>query len=770
MAGLYRYSKAQVIEVDPEPRVKYKRHAVYSPREWLYESITSILALGLLVCILFIFMYMDNQPLSAWPIPVSLNATISILTLACTMALMHGVSAFIGQYKWLHFRNGPRKLADFQKFDEASRGVRGCILLLTTVKWNLATIGAFITILRLTFSPFAQQVILIEQRDIVSSSDTATFGYAHNYSRAILNDLPNSGVGSFPQDSGMQSAIFQGLYDKQTTEAFTCPGVCRWTGSYISLGFKTECRNVTQETLQSATCDITQHACNLTTPAGIDLTIRHADTDWATEYVMNVSSLVDTSRLGLWDTYPKTTLFAIYRSTPDSNSFLMENVNITDCSLSITAYEYTDATANGSDFSARRHEVDFGVKNPWTIMIERDRSGHIYTNESTVGSTHIPALGMTYRSLLALENFLQSTALATEWVAGNFDNKNLGVAAALTGDVDLSDRFDKMATAMTDYLRYGENTQTAHGEMVRSEAFVSIRWEYFVVPMVTEGLAILFAILSIFSNRRSRRVPLWKSSTLAVLACQYEKRFGLLQATTTDIKEIEAESERAEARAARRSIKSSSISHIPLTAPTDNLETQTLQLPVTRSLFANMRSPYVFAVAVAFLATSASAIPQNAPQCIENFHPCTSTEECCKDLQCEFSAGHNAKVCGDFDGEAPVQCSKAGETCNKEDGFCCDDDYECEDAPAGTELPEGDDGVCVAYTRECKAIDSPCTFSHECCKGDRCGRASNTDPLRCMADTCKSYGQPCGTGLFATACCGKLKCTGDEWNRNFRCY
>jgi hypothetical protein len=194
----HSYEPAQVTEVGSEPQaattIEHKRHPVYSPREWLFESISSILALIFLIGIVIIFWYMDNKPLSAWHGRVSLNATISILTTACTTALMHGVSTFIGQSKWLHFKNGPRKLADLETFDGASRGVWGSILLLTTVKWNIATIGALITILRLAFSPFAQQVVLIEQRPIIFSSDNATFGYAHNYSRSIL-DLANSGIG-----------------------------------------------------------------------------------------------------------------------------------------------------------------------------------------------------------------------------------------------------------------------------------------------------------------------------------------------------------------------------------------------------------------------------------------------------------------------------------------------------------------------------------------------------------------------------------------------
>ncbi|KAJ5963198.1 uncharacterized protein N7479_003074 [Penicillium vulpinum] len=538
---------------------EYKRHPAYSHREWLLESISSILALGVLIGIALIFWYMDNKPLSAWRGRVSLNATISILTTAYTTALMHGVSTFIAQSKWLHFRNGPRKLADLEKFDGASRGVGGSILLLTTVKWNLATIGAFITILRLAFSPFAQQVVLIEQRDIISSANTVTFGYAHNYTRSILNiDTFNSDIESTPQDPHMQSTIIQGIYGINTAEPFHCPGACRWTESYISLGFKSECRNVTQETLQTATCEGSEYSsqqCNMTTPGGIDLATRFWFSDLGTTYYLNASSLlVNTSISSISssnafpDTFPEITRFAIYRSTPDSN-FLMHDINITDCSLFITAYEYTGAKANGSDFSfASRREVDFGVKNPWTIETgTKDiKFKRIYTNQSTSSDIHIPALEMGYSSLTAVETFFESTSIVTEWVSGNFINPNLGVAAALSGDVDISARFHKMAIAMTDYLRYGPNTQSAYGEVVQSEPFVSIRWGYFIVPIVTEVFAILFAILSIFSNRESRRVPLWKSSTLAVLACQYEERLGLLETTGRDINEIQDEAEKAE--------------------------------------------------------------------------------------------------------------------------------------------------------------------------------------------------------------------------------
>ncbi|KAJ5446849.1 hypothetical protein N7445_001670 [Penicillium cf. griseofulvum] len=548
------YDPLQVSESGSEPQTaipEYKRHSVYSRSEWLLESVSSILAMGLLIAIAVIFWYMDNKPLSAWRASVSLNATVSILTTACTTALMHGVSTFIGQSKWLHFKNGPRKLEDLETFDGASRGVWGSILLLTTVKWNLATIGAFITILRLAFSPFAQQVVLIEQRDIITPSNTASFGYAHSYiENTLTKDLANARIENVQQDPGMQSAIIQGLYGLNVTESFKCPGVCGWPSSYISLGFKTECRNVTQETMQAATCGVisSQEVCNMTTPGGVDLTTRHVFTDSGTTYNMNTSSVLDSTVFGVGPSFPEIMRFGIFRSTTDSN-FRMRNLNITECSLSLTAHEYIGAAANGSDFFfAKMQEVDFGVKNPWKVKGNSTdmNFNHIYTNATTSGDIHIPAFEVTFGSLRALASFFKSTSVVSEWITGNAPNENLGFATALSGDVDIGDRFDKMANGMSTFMRYGPNSLPAHGEIRRSEPFVFIRWGYFIVPILIEAFAILFAILSIFSNRPSRRVPLWKSSTLAVLACQHEERLGLLQTTGKDLGNLEIEAKKAE--------------------------------------------------------------------------------------------------------------------------------------------------------------------------------------------------------------------------------
>ncbi|KAB8067630.1 hypothetical protein BDV29DRAFT_163164 [Aspergillus leporis] len=550
-----RYGPTEVSEVFEislgSTSVEYKRHAMYAPSEWLYEIASSVLSLGITITIACIFWYMDNKPMSDWSGPISLSATIAILTTAYSAAVMHGVSQFIGQLKWRCFKVGPQKLSNFEVFDAATRGVWGSILLLTTLKWNLATIGALITILRLTYAPFTQQVVLLEERDIVSPDPSAAFGYSHQYYRELVGGMSNSRFGSVPQDPNMQSAIVQALYGTNaTTTPFNCPGACRWPGSYLTLSFKSNCKNVTQETLRSEHCNGTQYQarCNMTTPGRLLLSTRYDFTEYGTSHVMNATSMLNSFGEALPDTFPEITRFAIYRSTPDHN-YQPENINITECSLSLSSSHLNGAKANGSDFSFETvQEIDFSHGDiPWQFTTDDGLSGYLYTNQSQVGTINVPPLKIGYTDIVALENFLTSPTIVTEWVEGNFENENVGLTAALTGDIDINERFNSMASRMTDYLRNGPNAQLGLGERVRSVAFIVIRWPYYALPVLTEVLAIVFTVSTVLSNRGCH-IPLWKSLALAALACQHDRHLRVLQSTVKDIEELQKAAGKTAAR------------------------------------------------------------------------------------------------------------------------------------------------------------------------------------------------------------------------------
>ncbi|KAK1842352.1 hypothetical protein CCHR01_15028 [Colletotrichum chrysophilum] len=526
------YEPARVYDVDDGPSrpdtIVYKRYSLFSCTEWVLEIITSIGSLIILAAVAVIFRTVNNQPLSNWTFPISLNAVISILTTACSAAIMHG----------LHFKNGPQKLEHLERFDEASRGPLGSLKFLVSMKWNLATIGALVTIFRLGLSPLAQQVVKIEERFIPTTDNNVTFGYTHTYNRVL--DYPDlrTCVCGIPQDPGMQAAILQGLYDINTPATFTCPVACEWKGSYVSLGFTAECRNVTQKTLESKSCRTESPSryneyCNMTTPGNIGLYAQKVFTSLGTRFYMNASLAVE---------FPEISRFGIYQATPDVN-FNQSNINITECSLSLAAYKYTGARSESTSFSfAKTEMIQFSGNRSGP---QSDRHNILEGMEFTNGykASDLPAFKMSSYDLRALGQFFTSGAIVTYWVDGygpSFDNKVSGLsAAALAGDVDIGERFKKMAVSMTDYLRSGPNSKSAVGDRVDQIPYVSIRWWFFAGPVAIEALALLFAVLTIFSNRESSRVPLWKSSALAVLACEHEKKSELLRTTAKDIRKIE---------------------------------------------------------------------------------------------------------------------------------------------------------------------------------------------------------------------------------------
>ncbi|KAF4926617.1 hypothetical protein CGCVW01_v002850 [Colletotrichum viniferum] len=271
----------------------------------------------------------------------------------------------------------------------------------------------------------------------------------------------------------------------------------------------------------------------MTTPGNIGLYAHKVFTSLGTRSYMNASLAVE---------FPEISRFGIYQATPDIN-FNQSNVNITECSLSLAAYKYAGARSEGTSFGVTKTEMIELSGNRTSPPSER---GYIFKGMTfTKGpeASDLPPFYMSTYELGALRQFFMSEAIVTKWVAGyraDLGNKVSGLSAsALGGDVDIGKRFEKMAISMTDYLRSGPNSKSAVGDRVDQIPHVSIRWWFFAGPAAIEALALLFAVLTIISNRKNNRVPLWKYSALAVLACEHEKKSELLKTTAKDIKKIE---------------------------------------------------------------------------------------------------------------------------------------------------------------------------------------------------------------------------------------
>lgn len=65
---------------------------------------------------------------------MTLNSLLALLTTVAKAGLMIPIGAAIGQLKWIWFAQKERPLADFQTFDEASRGPIGSLKLIGRLK------------------------------------------------------------------------------------------------------------------------------------------------------------------------------------------------------------------------------------------------------------------------------------------------------------------------------------------------------------------------------------------------------------------------------------------------------------------------------------------------------------------------------------------------------------------------------------------------------------------------------------------------------------
>lgn len=136
---------------------------------------------------------------------------------------------------------------------------------------------------------------------------------------------------------------------------------------------------------------------------------------------------------------------AVYRSSINATGDVGDvwNENITECTLSITAYYYSGAYAQGNKFQfASDEEVEIptdlwhvGANGGDNMFNNSQELGIIWTNGSTTG---FPQLIMGYGDVTSLQAYFRSDMILTEWRdGGGWPNTNYGISPALIGDADL---------------------------------------------------------------------------------------------------------------------------------------------------------------------------------------------------------------------------------------------------------------------------------------------------------------------------------------------
>ena len=118
--------KVATLGADSEKPVHTRRNILQS---WKWELLIWMLATSIIGTLLTLFGIYNDRPQSDFESQVQLTTIVAIAATGAQSALLFPISACLGQLKWLRLRT-KKPLMDLQKFDDASRGPWGSMLML----------------------------------------------------------------------------------------------------------------------------------------------------------------------------------------------------------------------------------------------------------------------------------------------------------------------------------------------------------------------------------------------------------------------------------------------------------------------------------------------------------------------------------------------------------------------------------------------------------------------------------------------------------------
>lgn len=538
-----RDKSAPNVTVRGEKDVEVRRQPWRFENIWPLESLALLTSCACQIGLIVIISRMNNQPLDTWKTFISLNTMVSILSTLSKSLVLVPVASCISQLKWHHLR-APHKLDDFELFDLASRGPGGSALLALQFPFRLATLGAIITIVASAIGPFSQQIIRFETREVETPDNAVSFGFSHEYDQ--FKDFKSaSGVIPASQfDYAMRGAFLKAVYGLESTPEFNCSSVCKWNGTYTTLGFDHECHNVTAATLSTKVCitddgdevdDYTSSIsrnCNMTTPGNLTLTTRLSPTSEQTLQYVTSKTHMDWIQLGAPGDYfnrtrnPEFLRVAQYMAQDNVNNAKgYYDSNITECTVSVAAWELSGVSANGSTFTiSNRTKIALGRTLPQSNDSLPEPFG--YGRDSVEFSgPGIPRLVMGVFDWTSIGAYMSSQLLNLTSLGGEPTIKQEEGSPIFTtekyGTID--DILGRVTKSMTDSIRSASNNQLAYGTVVQSVVFVQIAWLWYLLPLTVEIGTLILLACTMWGSRRGTELPLWKSSALALLSHDMEE-------------------------------------------------------------------------------------------------------------------------------------------------------------------------------------------------------------------------------------------------------
>ncbi|KAJ5364909.1 uncharacterized protein N7496_010622 [Penicillium cataractarum] len=495
---------------------------------WIWEiggSALGIISLALLVAFLA---KIDGTAYDRWQYSISPNAVVSVITTIGKAAILVPVSACLSQLKWNRYRRANR-LSDLQALDEASRGAWGSIVLFWSMRPNLATVGAVLTVLAVAIDSFSQQIIAIHSRNALALNGTAYVQMARGYE--LDPDEQKSPT--------MQIAVLSGLFQTNAALDPHCDSDyhCEYP-EFVTLGICSKCEDVTRETNQ--TCKTSPETASLNyLGSGWDNMRTNCTYESPSGFVVNLADVSLSMNEGRTLTYlqakssivPNTTITSVVGiesplisilSLIDRSKTYYSHQNhtdapnkpdITECAVYWCEQEFPTANTRYAYQPSKTEPlipVDPVVTQGSVIRHDQPYLAAPSGLHTLSDNSSYPINYTTYSTLTSdLSTILTSDSdSATVFATQNLATRNI------------TDILSSLATSMTDVIRSDEDTSiTVAGKAYYSQNFIHVRWPWIILPVLVGVMSTVFLAITAVS---SRKAVLWKTSLLPLLIGRLE--------------------------------------------------------------------------------------------------------------------------------------------------------------------------------------------------------------------------------------------------------
>jgi len=104
---------------------------------WWPEAASLTVSLGAVLAIIVVIAHYDGKLIPSWH-GATINAVISVLSVAAQVAMTSPIASGLGQLKWTRFSDErrPRRVGGFEAYDAASRSAWGSLkLVISPALW-----------------------------------------------------------------------------------------------------------------------------------------------------------------------------------------------------------------------------------------------------------------------------------------------------------------------------------------------------------------------------------------------------------------------------------------------------------------------------------------------------------------------------------------------------------------------------------------------------------------------------------------------------------